>query len=95
MEETDIRQILCNRNYSDMAAALVAKELMKIEDDLKPLLQSWLQDDSNNQDYLIAGYSISQLQKERGMTYPAAILTIDWLMKDPDKAKVSLNNPYK
>ena len=95
MEETDIRQILCNRNYSDMTAALVAKELMKIEDDLKPLLQSWLQDDSNNQDYFIAGYSISQLQKERGMTYPAAILTIDWLMKDPDKAKVSLNNLNK
>jgi hypothetical protein len=28
--------------------------------------------------------------KERSMTYPAALLTIDWIIKEPDKALKSL-----
>jgi hypothetical protein len=33
------------------------------------------------------------MEKQR-MTYPAALLTIDWLIKEPNKAKEALKERY-
>ena len=33
--------------------------------------------------------------EERGMAYPAALLTMDWLIKEPKKAIESLNGKIK
>ena len=42
-------------------------------------------------DYASGEYSIKKLMEERGMTYPATLLTMDWLVKESEAAMGSLN----
>lgn len=90
MEQEVIKMILIDRGYSEKNAILASKELQNLAEPLMPLLERWLADVDDKGDYEIAGYSICQLQKERRMKYPAALLTIDWLIKEPDAALESL-----
>lgn len=90
MEQEVIKMILIDRGYSEKNAILVSKELQNLAEPLMPLLERWLADVNDEGEYEIASYSIYQLQKERRMKYPAALLTIDWLIKEPDVALESL-----
>lgn len=82
-----IKQILEQRGYPEKAAILVSKELSNISPSLKPALDAWLKDTTET-DVSAEGYSTSFLmQKQKGMLYPAALLSIDWLMKEPQIAK--------
>lgn len=79
---------LINQGYNEKSAAMVASEMVMVAPSLYPLVDGWLNGDET--DYECQGYSISGLMKARRMTYPAALLTIDWLIKEPVAAKESL-----
>ena len=40
--------------------------------------------------FVSEGYSITDFMEKRKMKYPAALLTMDWLIKEPERAKESL-----
>lgn len=84
---------LTKQGYQKKAAEIVAKELMNVDNSLSMLVVIWLKDEFA--DFESHGYSISGLMKDRSMTYPAALLTIDWLIKEPDKAISSLKRGIK
>jgi hypothetical protein len=42
----------------------------------------------------VEGYTISRLVKEHRMTPIAALLTLDWLIRDPEHAKKSLKKGH-
>ena len=89
IDYTDIfAKKLTEQGYQSKMAEMVAKELMNIDNSLSMHVVSWLKDECA--DFESHGYSIAGLMKERNMTYPAALLTIDWLIKDPENAKKSL-----
>lgn len=67
---------------------MVANEMINVDRRLLPLVEKWM--NGENVDYSCHNYSIFELMKSRGMNYPAALLTIDWLIKEPEKAKKSL-----
>lgn len=90
MEENKIIAILTARNYPDKAAKLVAKEILKLSDPLSGYFSDWADDGQCQHDFECEGYSIAKLQKERGMSYPAALLTMDWIIKEPECAIKSL-----
>ncbi len=79
---------LKEQGYDSKSASLVAAELLKVDCSLNSLVEDWLNDKQT--DFEAQGYTISGLMKSRGMTYPAALLTIDWLIKEPEKAINSL-----
>lgn len=89
MEEL-IYKTLLERGYDEKSATMVLPDLLNLSEPLKSLLKAWLENEKHQSDYAVAGFSVSELQKERGMNYPAALLTIDWLIKDPENAKRSL-----
>jgi len=91
MMKEKIIEILKSRGYNDYSANLVSKELLELSGPLAKLFNSWVENENNQSDYRVGDYSVSSLQKERGMNYPAALLTLDWLMKEPEKAIRSLN----
>ena len=93
--ENQIKQILIDRGYNERNAELVAQELTQLVTPLQPLITKWLDDEQCVADYEAEGFSISALMQKRGMTYPAALLTIDWLLKEPEKAKQSLTRGIK
>ena len=41
-------------------------------------------------DYAAEGFTLLELKQKFEMTYPAALLTIDWLLKEPDMAKKAI-----
>ena len=81
--ESIIKTLIEREGYSKPQAILVTKELNNLEDRLKPLFEHWLST-GNQQDYCMNNVRISQLMSELNMQYPAALLTIDWIIKEPD-----------
>ncbi len=79
-----ITKRLINQGYEIKPASLAAHELTKVDDSIWPLVEGWLV--GKEADYSVQEYAISKLMKTRGMTYPAALLTIDWFIKEPDAA---------
>ena len=90
MNKNQIVQALLNHQYTQIEAEGVANELFQIDSQLIPLLDKWIQDEIET-DYLIEGFSLLGLKSLYKMTYPAAILTMDWLIKDPKTAIAAIN----
>lgn len=85
MEE--IVNILIDRGYPENAAGIVADKLSNLSGQLKEAAQSWLKT-SKEPVVTSNGYSTKTLmERHPGMTYPAALLTVDWLEREPEKAK--------
>lgn len=87
-ETNNIIDKLISQGYNHTNAKIVADELLKVSLLLKPYLKGWL--NGIETDYTCYGYSIIGLMNTRRMTYPAALLTIDWLIKEPEQAKKSI-----
>lgn len=83
-----IKTKLKEQGYDNRSASMVATEMVKVDNDLNALVVDWL--NGKEPDFEAQGYTISGLMKSRGMTYPAALLTLDWLIKEPEKALESL-----
>lgn len=91
----NIKQILIERGYPESPAALVAEKLTHISTVLKPALDLWLKDGKETE-MSAEGISTSGLMaKQKGMTYPAALLSIDWLLREPMKAKAIIEKGLK
>ena len=90
MEEQKIIDILVERGFNPKNASLVAKDLLNISPDLSGKVGSWLSNENNQEDANAEGYSVRYFQNSFGMSYPAALLTIDWLKKDPENALKSI-----
>lgn len=89
-----IKDILAMRGYTAKQAVIVAAELEKIDWQLQKGLQIWLAEEKET-DYLIEGVKLSELKLKFSMTYPAALLTMDWLIKEPELAMKSINRGIK
>ena len=85
MEQEKIKRILIERGYSERLAISVSKELLSLNENLSPLFNDWL-DNGKETDYSVGDFSISALMTQRGLKYPAAILTMDWIIKEPEVA---------
>lgn len=83
----EIVNILVDRGYPENAAGIVAGKLSNLSGQLKEAVQTWFK--TGNEPVVDShGYSTKTLmERHPGMTYPAALLTIDWLEREPEKAK--------
>jgi len=91
MKIEKIQQTLIGHNYSPRIAEKVASELMLLEAPLVPLLESWIEKGEET-DYEASGYSVKGFMTSPGMKYPAALLTIDWILKEPEKAIAAIKH---
>lgn len=82
-----IRKVLIDRGYPESAADQAAEKLSTLTGELKVAVFSWLETEAEPE-IASNGYTTKSLmEKFPGMTYPAALLTIDWLEREPDIAK--------
>ncbi len=84
-----IQDILIERGFPEKQAISVASDLQASDPALQNGLQSWLADQTET-DFLIEGFKLSDLKQKFDMTYPAALLTVNWLIKEPELAKKSI-----
>lgn len=89
-----IKEVLLERGYTDKQVNAVIHDLMTIDESLKEGFSLWIELEKET-DYTIQGITLSELKNKFGMTYPAALLTIDWLIKEPEKAIESINRGIK
>ncbi|WP_294611093.1 hypothetical protein [uncultured Bacteroides sp.] len=88
MEYNEIIQTLKKREgYNEKRAALAASESQHLSKELVPLLNDWLYDANKMQDITVQGISLLHIKKHKCMNYLAALLTMDWLIKEPEIAK--------
>ena len=85
-----IKSILVKRGYTEKQACSVSSDLLKIDDKLKNGFSEWLANNKET-DYTIEGIKLSELKQKFDMTYPAALLTMDWIIKEPELAIKSIN----
>lgn len=67
-------------------AKLIAQNLKNIDSCLLPLLNKWLETGEANNNVLYYGYSLNSLMDKYEMYFTGALLTLDWIIKDPATA---------
>lgn len=96
MDKNNVIKILTGREgYTPKRAILLANECQNISEELLPLFEKWLQDASTKEDFTVQGYSLLNMMQQREMHYVAALLDMDWLIKEPEKAKPVIDSFMK
>lgn len=94
MNKEVIIKALVRNQYSEVQASGVADELMHIDLKLVPLLEKWVNQEGE-QDITVDGFSLLSLKNQYKMSYPAALLSIDWLIKEPQIASQAIKRGIK
>lgn len=89
-----MKEILIKRGFTPKQAENLSHELPEVDGRLKPSLDKWLQDGIET-DYSAEGFSLMDLKQKYGITYPAALLSIDWLFKEPEKAVKCIKKGFR
>lgn len=82
------QRLNCFENESD----ILYEDLKKLDSTLLPILDDWILDENTLNDINYNGYSVASLCKDYGMSFVGALLTIDWIIKEPEKALEALRN---
>ena len=78
---------LIKRGYPNNAAKQTAVNLEKMAPELKKALRIWVEENTMPV-RRVNGYTTDSLMSRfKGMSYPAALLTLDWLRREPEKAR--------
>lgn len=89
-----IKSILISRGYNEPSSALLENKLSDIDPSLNGLLENWLIN-GEERDITISGISLIKLMNKFHMKYPAALLSMDWLIREPEKAKEAIEQGIK
>ncbi|MBE6719079.1 MAG: hypothetical protein E7571_00285 [Ruminococcaceae bacterium] len=86
MKDKIIRKLIKDLGYSNSVANKTADDLCKLKyPDLNDGLKNWL--NTNAHTMIIDGkYSTHILTEKYNMTYPAALIFLDWYRTDPKTA---------
>lgn len=91
-----MKNIIMERmGFDEAAAQLLEKDLSNVCDQLKPLVQRWLETGADDDDTMYEGYSLNSLKQTYDMYFTGAVLTLDWLIREPEKAKAAIRYGIK
>lgn len=68
-----------------MQAKRLSKDLQDLVSDLSDCFEIWAKT-GEEKDFSSHGLSVKGLMTMYGLKYPAALLSIDWVVKDPETA---------
>jgi len=92
LDEIEVR--LKNEGYNNDEIEQVLKSLEELSTDLIPVFDAWWKNTTYPQTD-VEGYTFSGLIKTYKMHPIAALLTLDWLYKDPFNAKKAVEYGIK
>ena len=90
MKNSDIEIRLIEKGFTEKDASILAENLSLIDIELLPLLERWLFKDEEG-DYKAGEISVLGLKKKYYLEYQAALLTMDWIIKEPEIALEAIN----
>jgi len=89
MNQDIIYAKLLDKGFQEKTASLLSEDLSIICAELEPCLSSWI-DSGEENDYCANGISIKGLMSQYQLHYPAALLSVDWVIKDPNTATAAI-----
>jgi len=93
MDKIQILEELQKEQYPEFMIENTIKKIENMNPEIKEALFCWI-DKKECSDLIIAGYSFSNLVERKGMKPIGAFLTLDWLTREPEKAKAALKRKY-
>ena len=90
MKASDIEVKLIEKGFPHRDASVLAENLSLMDIALLPLLERWLFKGEEG-DYTQGEMSVLGLKKQYNLEYQAALLTIDWIIKEPELALEAIN----
>lgn len=91
MNQEIIMRILEEEKYPEFMIDNTLAKIEKFTPVIKSAFIEWIEQGIVPQQ-VIAGYSFTQLIRERNMRPIGAFITLDWLNRDPENAKYALEN---
>lgn len=82
MKKTIIERLNCDEKTAERLEA----KLKGISEELKPILNAWLENGTQDNSQMFNGYSLNSLMTKDGMKFTGALLTLDWLIREPKTA---------
>lgn len=88
-----LQELLVERlNCSMEVAGRIAQDLGQLREELVPLLNAWIKGEPLDGETLYEGYTLNGLIADYQMQFTGALLTLDWLLKEPEIAKKALRH---
>jgi len=94
MKDAIVKILVGELDYSDYVASLTADDLLSLHPKLQPALRAWL-DNRSITNIEVEGISVKLLVEQRGYTFPSALISMDWLLTEPEIAKAELTNEVR
>lgn len=79
-------EFLMKMGYPEGIGKKIAYDLDCLSTELKPLWLAYVENNEEEADFSVGEYSIRKFMENEKMNYIAAILTIDWFIKEPQTA---------
>lgn len=92
-KEKIIERLVSEFNYPRQGAEIVFDKLKCLDPKLREEFGIWW-DGGEKPSYSVVGYTIEKLQKEHHLNTIAALLTLDWLIREPQKALMTLKKGH-
>ena len=93
MEKRELKEKIEERLpgvYSDKGMEIVLDNILVMDISVRNNVEEYLKT-GEVQSMEVEGYTVESLMQERNMNPLAAYLTLDWLIREPEKAKESLS----
>ena len=85
-----IQEILLQRGCPAHQEDDIALKIERLSEQLRPAMQQWLDTESPPTVEVDGITTDSLMARFAGMHYPAAVLLLDWLIKDPKTARKAI-----
>lgn len=86
-----LQELLVERlNCSIEEAGRITRDLGQLQEELVPLLNAWVKGEAVDGETPYEGYTLNRLMTDYQMQFTGALLTLDWLLKEPETAKKAL-----
>lgn len=82
--------VMERQGCNEAVAQRAAEKLAALRPELRPILDRWMEDPEIGDDRMYSGYSLNVLKDDWGMAFTGALLTLDWLLREPEIAAAAL-----
>lgn len=94
MERIKIKEILVEEQYPEFMHESTINKIERFTPAVKDVFNEWCSS-NKNPDFSVEGFSFCDLVAKWGMKPIGAFITLDWLIREPEKAKAALQKGIK
>lgn len=94
MKQEEIAKVLLDKGYNEVQAKKLSSNLVKMAKPLLDCFNTWATK-NEEKDFSYNGQSVKGLMNKFKMKYPAALLSLDWVIRDPKAAIKVINKGIK